>query len=115
MTRVKRGKIKHKKREKILKQTKGFHFGRQRKKKLAKEALIRSLRNAFIGRKLKKRDFRRLWQVKINALSRKFELSYSKFINLLKKENIKLDRKILAEIAQDKPEIFEKIIKEIKK
>ncbi|MFA6397830.1 MAG: 50S ribosomal protein L20 [Candidatus Paceibacterota bacterium] len=113
MTRVKRGTIKAKKKRNILKQTKGFRFGRSTKVAQAKEALVHAGKYSFAHRKDKKADKRRLWQVKINAAVRKYDMSYSKFIDKLKKKSINLDRKILAEIAEKNPEIFEKIIKSL--
>jgi len=115
MVRVKRGKIKHKKRERLLKQTKGFRWGRKSKYRLAKEALMKALTYAYRDRKVKKREFRKLWQVQISAACEQCGLSYSKFINLLKKNRIELDRKILAQLAQEKPEVFKKIVEEVKK
>ena len=115
MTRVKRGKTAHKRRKKILKQTKGFRWGRKSKYRLAKDALYHAWEYAYRDRKTKKREFRKLWQTKINAASRNSGLPYSKFINLLKKKNIILDRKILAALAEEKPDIFKKIVEEIKK
>ena len=114
MVRVKRGKIAHKKREKILKYTKGFKWGRKSKERAAKEALLHAWSHAFVGRKEKKRDMRALWQVKINAAVRKEGLSYSKFMAELKKAKIEIDRKILAELAEKEPKIFLEIIKQIK-
>lgn len=114
MTRVKRGKIAHKKREKILKKTKGFKWGRKSKERAAKEALLHALSRQFKGRKEKKRNFRRLWQVKINAAARENGLKYSELINLLKQENIKIDRKILADLAENEPIIFKRIVEEVK-
>ncbi|MEA3293143.1 MAG: 50S ribosomal protein L20 [Patescibacteria group bacterium] len=114
MTRVKRGTIAHKRRKNILKHTKGFRWGRKSKYKAAKEALFHAWTHAYRDRRRKKRDFRQLWQVKINAACRELGLTYSKFINLLKKNKIELDRKILADLAENKPEIFKKIIEKIK-
>jgi len=113
MVRVKRGKIKTKKRERLLKQTKGYRWGRKAKYRQAKEALYHAWRYAYQGRKVKKRDFRRLWQTQINAACRKYGLSYSKFIYGLKKNKIELDRKILAELAKEEPGIFKKIVEKI--
>lgn len=115
MARVKRGKIAKKRKKKILKQVKGFKWGRKSQIKKAKEALMHALVHSYVDRKKKKRVFRRLWQTKINAALRKSGLSYSKFIHLLKKKNIEIDRKILAELAENHPDIFEKIIDEAKK
>lgn len=114
MTRVKRGKIAHKKREKTLKYVKGFKWGRKSKERAAKEALLHAWDHAFRGRKEKKREYRRLWLTQINAAVRAHGLTYSKFIAGLKKENIIIDRKILADIAQSEPKIFEKIVSKVK-
>ena len=114
MPRVKRGTIKNKTRKNILKQTKGFRWGRKSKKRLAKEALLHAGVHAFRGRKEKKRVNRRLWQTKINAAVREHGMSYSAFIGALKKGDIKIDRKILSQIAETKPEVFEKVVEKIK-
>ena len=114
MVRVKRGKAARKKRKHLLKYAKGFRWGRKSKYKLAKDALRHAWSYAYRDRRTKKREFRKLWQIKINAASRSLGLSYSKFINLLKKNKIDLDRKILADLAENHPEIFEKIVKKIK-
>lgn len=110
MARVKRGVIAHKKREKLLRHVKGFRWGRKSKERLAKEALLHAWSHAFVGRKLRKRDFRRLWQIKIGAAAQAHDLSYSKFVTLLKKKDIGLDRKILAEIAEKHSLIFQQIV-----
>ena len=110
MVRVKRGKTAHKRRKNILKQTKGFHWGRKSKFRLAKDALYHAWEYAYRDRKTKKREFRKLWQIQINAAVRPSGLNYSKFISGLKKQNIILDRKILAELAKNEPKIFEKIV-----
>lgn len=109
MVRVKRGVIARKRRAKILKYAKGYRWGRKSKERLAREALLHAWTYAFQGRKLRKRDFRNLWQNKIGAALGKSGISYSKFIALLKKNNIELDRKILAELAEKRPEVFAKI------
>lgn len=114
MTRVKRGVAAHKRRKKVIKQAKGFKWGRKTKYKLAKDALRHAWTYAYRDRRTKKRDFRRLWQIKINAASRENGLSYSQFIDKLKKANIELDRKILAHLAEKQPEIFKKVIDKIK-
>ncbi len=114
MVRVKRGKTAHKRRKHLLKYTKGFLWGRKSKYRLAKEALLHAWTHAYRDRKKKKRNFRQLWQIQINAACRKSGLSYSKFIHNLKEKKIELDRKILAELAKNHPEIFEKIMEEIK-
>ncbi len=114
MVRVKRGKIAHKRRKHLLKYAKGFRLGRKSKYRLAKEALEKAWKYAYRDRKVKKRDFRALWQIQIGAVTRSFGLSYSKFINLLKKKNIVLDRKILATLAKEKSDVFKKIIEKVK-
>ncbi|MBI5306722.1 50S ribosomal protein L20 [Candidatus Wolfebacteria bacterium] len=114
MTRVKRGKIATKKRRKILKYTKGFRWGRKSKERAAKEALLHAWTHAFSGRKQKKRDYRALWQVQINAACRAAGITYNKFIAGLKKQNIILDRKILADLAKTEPKVFEKIVEKAK-
>jgi len=114
MPRVKRGKLAHKKREKLLKYTKGFKWGRKSKERAAKEALLHAWSRAFRGRKEKKRNFRSLWQTKINIAVREEGLNYNKFIAGLKKNNILLDRKILADLAQNHPEVFKKIVEKVK-
>lgn len=115
MTRVKRGTIAHKKREKLLKKTKGYRWGRKSKERAAKEALLHAQSRMFVGRKEKKRDYRRLWQVQLGAAVRKEGMSYSAFIAALKKHNVLLDRKVLAELARTKPEVFKKIVTEVSK
>ncbi len=115
MVRVKRGKLAHKRRKNLLKYAKGFRWARKSKYRAAKEALYHAWRYAFRDRRTKKREFRKLWQVQINAACRQFGLSYSKFIGGLKKNKIELDRKILAEIIKEHPDIFKKIAAEIKK
>lgn len=114
MTRVKRGTIAHKKRERLLKAAKGFRWGRKSKERAAHEALLHAWSHAFSGRKLKKRENRRIWQTKISAATKERELSYSKFMGALKKKGIILNRKILAEIAEHHPESFEKILAKAK-
>lgn len=114
MVRVKRGKTAHKRRKRVLKQTKGFMWGRKSKYRLAKDALFHAWSHAYVDRKKKKRNFRALWQIQINAACRKKGISYSRFINCLKKNKIELDRKVLAELAKSHPKIFEKIVEKIK-
>ncbi len=110
MPRVKRGKSAHKHREKILKYTKGFRWGRKSKERAAKEALLHAWSHAFRGRKEKKRVFRKLWNVQINAAARLNGTKYSVLISALAKKNVKLDRKALAELAQYEPAVFKKIV-----
>lgn len=115
MTRVKKGTIAIKRRRKILKQVKGFRHGRKSKERMAREAILHAGLHAFHDRRKKKRDMRALWQIKINAASRINGLSYSKLIDGLKKSNIGLDRKILAQLAERHPNVFSKIVNSIKK
>ena len=114
MPRVKRGVIANKRRTKVLSYTKGFRWGRKTKERAAKEALLHAWSHAFRGRKEKKRVFRQLWNVKINAAVREEGLSYSRFISALKKKKIVLDRKVLADLAEHEPEAFKKVIAAVK-
>lgn len=114
MVRVKRGKIAHKRRKHLLKYTKGYRWRRKSTFRAAKEALLHAWTYAYRDRKRKKREFRKLWQIQINAACKQKGLSYSKFINLIKQKKIELDRKILAGLAKNYPEIFGKILEKIK-
>ncbi len=97
-----------------MKLTKGYRWGRKSKERAASEALLHGLSRMFKGRKEKKRDYRRLWQVQINAAVRAEGMKYSRFIDALNKKGVKLDRKILADLAQSEPEIFKKIVELVK-
>jgi len=110
MPRVKRGVQKSKRRNNLLKHAKGFKWGRKSKFRQAKEALFHAWSFQFADRKKKKRNFRRLWQIQINAATREHGLSYSKFIDGLKKNKIDLDRKVLSDLAQSSPESFKQIV-----
>jgi len=114
MPRVKRGTIANKRRKKLLKEAKGFKWGRKSKYRLAKEALMHAWSYQYRDRRNKKRDRRRLWQVQINAALMKYNISYSKFMGQLKKKEIQIDRKILSQLANEKPKIFEEIVKQAK-
>lgn len=114
MPRVKRGTISVKSREKILKYTKGYKWGRKSKERAAKEALLHAWTHAFRDRRVKKRTARALWQIRLNAAVRQYGLNYSKFINGLKKEKIELDRKVLSQIASEYPEVFKEIVEKVK-
>lgn len=114
MPRVKRGTQHVKRRKSLLKRVKGFKWGRKSKIRLARPAMLKAGQYAFRDRRAKKRTFRNLWTLKINAAVRTYGLTYSKFINLLKQANIVLDRKILAQIAEKQPAIFGKIIAALK-
>jgi len=104
----------HKRRKKVLKQAKGFKWGRKSKYKLAKDAIKHASTYAYRDRKTKKRNFRRLWQIKINAAARSHGITYSQFMNKLKKANIEIDRKMLAHLAEKEPKIFKQIVDEVK-
>jgi len=114
MSGVKRGTMKAKRRRGILSMVKGFRFGRRNKKKLAREAILHSARHSFAHRRTKKGDRRRLWQIKISAATKTSGISYSTFIDSLKKKNIGLDRKVLADMAENNPKTFERIVSNIK-
>ncbi len=114
MSRIKRAVQARKHRKNVLKQTKGFKYGRKSKFKLAKDALRHALTYAYRDRKVKKRVFRNLWNLQINALARQNGITYSRLINGMKKKNITLDRKVLSELAKEYPEVFVKIVEEVK-
>jgi len=111
MARVKRGVTSHAKHKKILKTVKGQWGRRKNTIRVARQAMEKAMQYAYRDRRAKKRDFRSLWIQRINAGVRAEGLTYSKFINGLNKSGIKLDRKILAEIAYDNPEAFKTIVK----
>ncbi|EAH6657984.1 50S ribosomal protein L20 [Campylobacter coli] len=115
MARVKTGVVRRRRHKKVLKLARGFYSGRRKHFRKAKEQLERSLVYAYRDRRGKKRDFRRLWIVRINAACRLNDLSYSKFINGLKKAGIELDRKILADLAMNDAAAFAKIAEAAKK
>ena len=111
MTRVKKGVNALKSRKNILK---GYRHGRKSKERLANEAIVHAGSYAFAHRRDKKGDFRRLWNVRMSAVLKDNGLSYSKFIGLLKKKDVALDRKILADLAGNSPETFKKVIEVVK-
>ena len=112
--RVKTGVVRRRRHKKVLKLARGFFSGRRKHFRKAKEQLERSLYYAFRDRKQKKREFRKLWIVRINAACRLNGISYSRFINGLLKANIEIDRKILANIAMNEPETFKQIVEKAK-
>ena len=114
MARIKGAVNAHKHRRKILKLAKGYWGAKSRQYRAASEQVARSLRYAYEGRKMRKRDFRRLWITRINAAARLNNMSYSVLINGLKKNNIIINRKILADIAVSDPEAFAKIVESAK-
>ncbi|MFA5155735.1 MAG: 50S ribosomal protein L20 [Patescibacteria group bacterium] len=115
MPRVKRGTTHVKKRRKLLKDVKGYKWGRKKLIKLAKTARTKAGAHAYIDRRKKKRTTRALWQVKINAFVREHGLSYSRFINLLKTNKVSVDRKILADLAVNNKEVLAAMIKQLSK
>lgn len=115
MTRVKAGPHTRKKHKKILKLAKGYRMARHKQFRRANEAVLHAGEYAFMGRKLRKRNFRKLWIIRLNAALRSLGVKYSLFIHKLKEKKILLDRKILAQIALEYPEIFKKIVKQINK
>lgn len=114
MARVKRGVTAHARHKKILAQAKGYRHGRKNIFRLAKQAIIRAGVYQYRDRRNKKRDFRAHWIVVLNAAARAHGMSYSEFINGLNKAEIKLNRKVLAELARTEPEEFEKIANKVK-
>ncbi len=114
MSRVTRGNKKLLRRKKILKLAKGFFGAKRKNYRTAKEAVEKALSYAYRDRRNKKRDFRRLWNVRINAAVRDYGMSYSRFIYGLNKANIRLNRKILSNLAATEPETFELIVEQAK-
>lgn len=114
MARIKRGVASHARHKKLLNQTKGYRMTRRRLIKVAHEAVLHAGEYAFMGRKLKKRNFRQLWITRINGALKTLGVSYSKFIAGLKKANIQLDRKILAELIAEDFETFKKVVEKAK-
>ena len=109
MSRVKRGVTANKRKNRLLKRAKGFRGGRSKLVTVAQEAVDRAGSNAYRGRKLRKRDFRSLWIVRINAAARQHGLSYSRFMSGLRKAGVELDRKNLAQLALTNPPAFSKL------
>ena len=101
-------------RKKILKQAKGFYGKRKNVYTVAKNVVEKGMTYAYVGRKLKKREYRRLWIAPINAAVREEGLTYSQFINLLSKKEISLDRKVLADLAMNNPESFKALVAQVK-
>ena len=115
MARVKTARITRKKHKKILKRAKGYYGAKHYRFRMAKQAVMKSGKYAYVGRKDKKSNFRKLWIARINAASRQNGLTYSTFINGLKKANIVINRKMLAEIAVTDPNAFSELAKLAKK
>ena len=114
MPRVKTGVVRRRRHKKVLKLARGFYSGRRKHFRKAKEQLERSLVYAFRDRKQKKREFRKLWIIRINAACRLNDINYSRFMNGLKKANIELDRKILADMAMNDAAAFSAVVAQAK-
>ena len=114
MVRIKGGVRTRAKHKKVLKMAKGYWMTRHKQFKKAKEAVLHAGEYAFAGRKHKKRDFRQLWIMRMNAALRELGMKYSLFINKLKVNKIELDRKILSQLAVEHPEVFKKIVEKAK-
>lgn len=113
MARVKRGVTAHRKHKKILKLVKGHKGGRSKLIREARASLLHAGQYAFAGRRQRKRDMRKLWIIQLGSAVRVEGLSYSKFMKMLKDKNIKLDRKVLADLAVNEPEDFKKIVSQV--
>ena len=113
--RIKRGVNAAKKRRKILKQAKGYFGAKSKLYRTAREQVMKSGQYAYIGRKQKKRDFRALWITRINAACRQNDISYSRFVSGLKKANVTLNRKVLADMAVREPAAFANLVEVAKK
>lgn len=113
MVRVKSGILTKKKHKKVLKLAKGYWMTRHKQFKKAKEAVLHADEYAFSGRKKRKRDFRRLWIVRINAFLKNLGYKYSQFIKKLKEKKIEIDRKILAHLAVNQPKVLQLIVKKV--
>ena len=113
MARVKGGVTAHARHKKVIKQAKGFRGRRKNTFRVAKQAVEKSMQYAYRDRRVKKRDFRSLWTQRINAGAREHGISYSVFINGLKKLNVSLDRKILADLAMKEPNSFKHIAEQV--
>jgi len=114
MTRIKRGVMANKRRKNIIGKAKGYLRDRHSKFRAAKQAVIKAGTNSFKDRRLKKRSMRGLWQIRINAAVRGFDMSYSRFIHALKVSKIEIDRKVLSEIAMENPAVFANIANKAK-
>jgi len=113
MPRTRGGNKRLLRRKKIMKRAKGFHGKRHTSHKIAKQAVMKALYNAYIGRKLKKRDFRKLWILRINAACRQRGLRYGEFMGGLRKANVALNRKMLADLAVRDPSAFDQLVSRV--
>jgi len=114
MVRATSAPSRRKRKKQLLKHAKGFRWSRKNKYRLAKEHLLKAWRYSYRDRKTRKREKRKLWQVQINAAIKALGFRYSNFIYLLKKKDIELNRKVLAELAKEKPDIFKEIVRQAK-
>jgi len=114
MARVKRGLNAKKNHKKVLKLAKGYYGAKSNQFKMANQAVMKSLSYAYTGRKLRKRELRKLWITRINAAARIHGMSYSRFINALKQNNIEINRKMLSEMAVNDPDGFKNLIESVK-
>ena len=112
MARVKRGVEAHRRHKKIMKQARGYYGARSRVFRVAKQAVIKADQYAYRDRKQKKRQFRSLWIVRINAAARQYNMSYSQLMNGLKKAGVAIDRKVLAELAVNNKEGFARVVEQ---
>ena len=115
MARVKKGVNAHKRHKKVLKMAKGYYGAKSKQYRAAKPATIRALRSAYVGRKNKKREYRRMWIARINAAARMNDISYSRLMDGLKKSNIEINRKMLSEVAISDPAAFAQLCETAKK
>ena len=115
MARVKRGVNTHRRHKKILRQAKGYYGNRSKIYRVANQDVMRSLQYAYAHRKLRKRDFRKLWIARINAACRMNNMSYSRFINGLNKAGVEINRKVLADLAITDPKAFSDLVEVAKK
>jgi large subunit ribosomal protein L20 len=114
MARVKRGVIAHRRHKKILKKAKGYYTARRKVFRVAKQAVIKAGQYAYVGRRLKKRQYRALWIQRLNAAAREHGLSYSRLINGLNKAGVTIDRKALADLAVHEPAAFAAVVAQAK-
>nr|YP_010713672.1 ribosomal protein L20 [Galdieria phlegrea]UNJ16194.1 ribosomal protein L20 [Galdieria sp.]WDA99564.1 ribosomal protein L20 [Galdieria sulphuraria]WDA99754.1 ribosomal protein L20 [Galdieria phlegrea] len=115
MTRVKRGNVAIKRRKKILRLAKGYRGSHSKLFRIANQQVMKALKYSYIGRKLKKRNFRSLWIIRINAALRQKKIKYNDFIAMLKKQNIGLNRKVISQLALIDNETFNWLIEKVKK
>ncbi|MEB3163819.1 MAG: 50S ribosomal protein L20 [Prochlorothrix sp.] len=114
MTRVKRGNVARKRRQKVLKLAKGFRGSHSKLFRTANQRVMKALTNAYRDRRKRKRDFRRLWIARINAAVRPYDLSYSRFIGGLKQSDVQINRKMLSQLAVLDPDAFKAVVDVVK-